>query len=128
MIEDEEKQTDSAPEEQASDQEHQSDKGQENIEANRIAEEPTGPAKYQAVEQPAPKKAPKPRNTGYLLQQIGLNMLMVGLLALLGFLVWQRFFRNDQDLALASEAEIPVQEGSGGPIPGRRSEPLAIVL
>lgn len=128
MIEDEDKQTDSAPEEQSSDQEHRSDKIEASIQANRVAEEPTRPAKYQTVEQPVPKKAAKPRNIGYLLQQIGLNMLMVGLLALLGFLVWQRFFCNDQELALASEAEIPVQEGSGGPIQEIASEPLDIVL
>ncbi len=37
------------------------------------------------------------QKTGALLQQIGLNMVMIGLLVLLGFLVWQRFF-DKQDV------------------------------
>lgn len=61
------------------------------------------------------------KNTGTMLQQIGINMLMVGLLAFLGFLVWQRYSANGQELALASEVESTVQEGSGGPF----QEPLS---
>ncbi len=40
--------------------------------------------------------------TGNLIQQIGLNILMLGVLALLGYLVWQRFTPGDKDLGLAS--------------------------
>ena len=57
----------------------------------------------------------KRQNTGYMLQQIGVNMLMVGLLAFLGFLVWQRFSNNGQGQALAFQVEELSQEGSGGP-------------
>jgi murein DD-endopeptidase MepM/ murein hydrolase activator NlpD len=42
-------------------------------------------------EKPAPTDKPEQRNKGELLQQIGINMLMVGLLALLAYLAWQRF-------------------------------------
>jgi murein DD-endopeptidase MepM/ murein hydrolase activator NlpD len=42
-------------------------------------------------EKPAPTDKPEKRNKGELLQQIGINMLMVGLLALLAYLAWQRF-------------------------------------
>src|SRR5512136_518224 len=54
------------------------------------------------------------RKAGALLQQIGLNMLMVGLLLLLGFLAWQRFFghkpdttQNAQPLQPTSDQVIP---------------------
>jgi murein DD-endopeptidase MepM/ murein hydrolase activator NlpD len=40
------------------------------------------------------------RKTGDLLQQIGMNMLMVGLLLLLGFLTWRRFFGHKPDSTL----------------------------
>ena len=41
-------------------------------------------------ESPEVKEKPTNRNPGTILQQIGLNMLMLGILALLGLLVWQR--------------------------------------
>ncbi len=46
------------------------------------------------------------RKAGALLQQIGLNMLMVGLLVLLAFLVWQRFFGHQSD---KTPAALPLQ-------------------
>jgi LysM repeat protein len=46
------------------------------------------------------------RRAGALLQQIGLNMLMVGLLVLLAFLVWQRFFGHQPD---KTPAALPLQ-------------------
>ena len=46
------------------------------------------------------------RKAGALLQQIGLNMLMVGLLVLLAFLVWQRFFGHQSD---QTPAALPLQ-------------------
>lgn len=51
----------------------------------------------------APKTAPK---KGAILQQIGLNMLMIGLLLVLGFLAWQRFFssRAGQTVVVPSDA------------------------
>jgi murein DD-endopeptidase MepM/ murein hydrolase activator NlpD len=55
------------------------------------------------------------RNLGALLQQLGLNMLMVGLVALLGFLVWQRFFVPPGQAAFAGETSFALDpEGSGG--------------
>jgi LysM repeat protein len=50
--------------------------------------------------QPDTKKST--RNIGTLLQQIGLNMVMVGVLILLGFLVWQRFFDHNESRAAAA--------------------------
>jgi hypothetical protein len=39
------------------------------------------------------------KNTGTLFQQIGINVLMVGLLALLAYLAWQRFSTNQAEAA-----------------------------
>ena len=50
------------------------------------------------------------RRAGALLQQIGLNMLMVGLLVLLGFLAWQRFFGHKPDETVLAQ---PLQPASG---------------
>jgi murein DD-endopeptidase MepM/ murein hydrolase activator NlpD/LysM repeat protein len=55
-------------------------------------------------------------------------MVMVGVLALLGFLVWQRFSGNGQELALASNLEPQNQTGSGGPFQEAAAEPLNISL
>lgn len=53
----------------------------------------------------------KPAYTaGALLQQIGLNMLMVGLLVLLGFLAWQRFFGHKPDATLKVQPLQPASE------------------
>jgi len=46
------------------------------------------------------------QKTGVMLQQIGLNMLMVGVLILLGFVVWQRFFGRNSAEAAGSETAI----------------------
>ncbi|MCC6955163.1 MAG: M23 family metallopeptidase [Anaerolineales bacterium] len=56
----------------------------------------------------APKTAPK---KGAILQQIGLNMLMIGLLLVLGFLAWQRFFssRAGQTVAAPSDASAQLE-------------------
>ena len=59
------------------------------------------------------------RRAGALLQQIGLNMLMVGLLVLLGFLVWQRFFGPKPDQTLVAQPIQPTadQAETSGPQP-----------
>jgi LysM repeat protein len=49
------------------------------------------------------------RKAGALLQQIGLNMLMAGVLVLLGFLTWQRFFGHKPD---STTAVLPLQSTS----------------
>ena len=49
------------------------------------------------------------KKTGALIQQIGVNMLMVGILALLGFLVWQRFFNATDNTASATGLELSVE-------------------
>jgi len=56
----------------------------------------------------APKTAPK---KGAILQQIGLNMLMIGLLLVLGFLAWQRFFssRAGQTIVVPSDASAQLE-------------------
>lgn len=42
------------------------------------------------------------RKTGTFIQQLGLNMLMIGLLALLAFLVWQRFTGKNEGIVFVS--------------------------
>jgi len=54
------------------------------------------------------------RKTGVLLQQIGLNMVMLGLLVLLGFLVWQRFFDKNR-VASAGAQSNPAEMTSEQP-------------
>jgi len=61
------------------------------------------------VPQTAVPKKPA-RKTGDLLQQIGLNMLMVGLLVLLGFLTWRRFFGATPDTTLNAQPIPPTVE------------------
>jgi LysM repeat protein len=48
------------------------------------------------------------RNTGTLIQQVGLNMLMVGLVALLVFLIYQRVTGKEQMYSLATVIDLPV--------------------
>ena len=59
------------------------------------------------------------RKAGALLQQIGLNMLMVGLLVLLGFLAWQRFFGHKPDETVVAQPLQPTsdQAETTGPQP-----------
>jgi hypothetical protein len=59
------------------------------------------------------------RSVGSLLQQIGLNMLMVGLLLLLGFLAWQRFFGHKPDGTVVVQPVQPTsdQTAVAGPQP-----------
>ncbi len=75
-------------------------------------------------EKPKTDSKPQKWKTGALLQQIGLNMLMIGLLALLAFLAWQRFAPNAAGAAMInpeppidrepSDPVVPV--AAGGPI------------
>lgn len=62
---------------------------------------------------------PKPKHkTGTFLQQIGLNMVMIGLLILLGFLSWKRFIapgRVETNAARPEPAESH-SESAGGPV------------
>lgn len=57
-----------------------------------------------------PEQPARKRSTGLLLQQIGMNMLMIGLIALLAFLAWQRFGPKGQAEALAPATEMTTQE------------------
>jgi murein DD-endopeptidase MepM/ murein hydrolase activator NlpD len=50
------------------------------------------------------------RNWGALIQQIGVNMLTIGVVALLGFLAWQRFFAPEQSMPLALLGENSIGE------------------
>ena len=59
----------------------------------------------------------KTRKTGELIQQLGLNMLVIGVVALLAFLVWQRFFVQSGSAAPAPESQPTEEEGgAGGPL------------
>ncbi len=55
------------------------------------------------------KSTSSPRQKGALIQQIGLNMIMVGVVALLAFLAWQRFFGEPISLVEAGVGGAPVQ-------------------
>jgi LysM repeat protein len=52
------------------------------------------------------ENTPSGRNVGRLIQQIGINMLTLGVVALLGYIAWQRFFGPQIPLA------------AGGPLSG----------
>jgi murein DD-endopeptidase MepM/ murein hydrolase activator NlpD len=51
-----------------------------------------------------PKARKSTRKIGALLQQIGLNMVMIGVLILLGFLIWQRFSETNRPEVSAAGA------------------------
>jgi len=71
------------------------------------------------------KSTASPRQAGALIQQIGLNMIMVGVVALLGFLIWQRFFGKPEPLAAAIAPSKPVQvEEPPAPV-AVQNEPVA---
>ena len=63
------------------------------------------------------------RNPGALIQQIGINMLMLGLLALLGFLAWQRFFAPP---AAAVPAPLKAAGGATFPQPSLAEQNVAL--
>ncbi len=74
---------------------------------------------------PETEGKPQKKNTGALMQQIGVNMLMIGLLGLLAFLAWQRFAPDAAGAAIMKteqpneqdpkEPAVPV-EAAGGPV------------
>lgn len=53
-------------------------------------------------------RAGKPDRIAGLLQQIGLNMLMLGMVGLLGYLAWQRYFKAPDPQAGGSPAAIEI--------------------
>jgi len=55
---------------------------------------------------------PAKRKTGTFIQQLGLNMLMVGLLALLAFLAWQRFIAKESVAVQSPQPEIPAEQAA----------------
>lgn len=59
-------------------------------------------------------ESPSGRNPGKLIQQIGINMFTLGVVALLGFLVWQRFF---QPQAAPEDGLLPTQSVGSKPLP-----------
>lgn len=76
---------------------------------------------------PAEKKPLRKKNggraagsnrTGVLLQQTGLNMLMLGVVGLLGYLAWQRYFKTPDPVAAGLPAAIQVD----APVPQVDSE------
>jgi len=54
------------------------------------------------------------RKAGSFIQQLGLNMIMVGLLALLAFLVWQRLSHKEDATAYAVAPQTAGEDLSGG--------------
>lgn len=71
-------------------------------------------------------KPGKKRRAGELIQQLGLNMLVLGLITLIALLVWQRFFVQPGAAATAPSSEISVEEDSG--MPGISDEYPNLVL
>ena len=61
-------------------------------------------------------KPSKKRKAGELIQQLGLNMLVLGLIALVALLVWQRFFVQPGSAATAPSSQPLEEEGAAGPI------------
>jgi murein DD-endopeptidase MepM/ murein hydrolase activator NlpD len=59
------------------------------------------------------KSTPSPRKAGALIQQIGLNMLMVGLVAFLAFLVYQRITGKGQPYSFTTATDLPGETESG---------------
>ncbi|MFC1878966.1 peptidoglycan DD-metalloendopeptidase family protein [Chloroflexota bacterium] len=55
------------------------------------------------------------RKAGVIIQQVGINMLIIGLLALLAFLAWQKFMPQHPTTA-AILPESAQESGAGGPI------------
>jgi murein DD-endopeptidase MepM/ murein hydrolase activator NlpD len=56
------------------------------------------------------KRPSSPRKPGALIQQVGLNMIMVGVVALLAFLAWQRFFgKPEQSPSAGAGGSFEVQ-------------------
>jgi murein DD-endopeptidase MepM/ murein hydrolase activator NlpD len=55
---------------------------------------------------PAPKQKRSAKRTGGTIQQIGLNMLMIGLLALLGYMIYQRL-TGQPLLGISSDPVLP---------------------
>ena len=65
----------------------------------------------EGIENPNTTDTPPARNKGAVIQQIGINMLMIGVLALLAFLAWQRFAPGQVEAASLLDNEVTeVQE------------------
>lgn len=57
---------------------------------------------------------PSSKNTGAVLQSLGINILMVGLLAMVAFLAWQRFILKES--VAQPLVALPEPSNAGGPI------------
>ena len=68
------------------------------------------------MRQTSPASQVRERKTGELFQQLGLNMLVIGLIALIALLVWQRFFVQPGAATTAPSSEPGAEE-----IPGDQS-------
>ena len=56
------------------------------------------------------------RKLGVIIQQIGINMLILGLLALLAFLAWQRFSPKQTGAPVVVPTEVVQEPTAGGPV------------
>lgn len=63
------------------------------------------------------KKKASAQKTGGVMQQIGLNMLMIGVVALLAYLAWQRFTGENAGTATSSAVTNPVSEDNQEELP-----------
>jgi len=79
---------------------------------------------------PELKEKEQKSNPGAMLQQIGLNMLMIGILVLLGLLVWQRFFgsQNANPFSPNSTNSTNTELSENEPESQLENNPLAVDL
>lgn len=57
-----------------------------------------------------PKKKASAQKTGGVMQQVGLNMLMIGLVALLAYLAWQRFMGDNRSVSASTAISNPANK------------------
>lgn len=72
---------------------------------------------FESTQTESQKPAGQPLQTGRIIQSVGINMVMVGILALLGFLIWQRFAPSKSASAYVNPVATSEQGGTAAPLP-----------
>jgi len=80
----------------------------------------------QGIEDDPTKVKLKNQKTGNLIQQIGMNMIVIGVLALLAFLIWQRFTGN-HSTTVSAAPDITAEDIAAQPI-SQSSDQASLVL
>ncbi len=92
---------------------------------DQAAERMQAPESGKSAGKSSPAKTSQ--KTGFILQQVGLNMLMIGVVILLGFVLWQRFW-GGSDVEAAAPENTRSAEGSGDQEKSAAPEPLPFAL